>query len=105
MENDYSTAINNIKEKLGDETFATISEDIANIDENFSVVNKNNEELSKTKETLEHEKAELVKTNSSLYNKVVEDRQSNLVGSNGSEDNEEDEHLSLDDITHILSED
>lgn len=96
----FNKTIDAIKEKVGEEDSALISDELLSLMTEHKALTEQNEERGKAIESLKTEKEELVSTNAKLFRRIgFEDNEPMTFGTQQNNTNEkEDEEIKIGDI-------
>lgn len=95
----FNETINHIKEKVGEENSALISDELIALMTEHKTLTEQNEENNKKIETLKTEKDDLVSANSKLFRRLgFEDEQKTTYTNSQTQQNEEVKEINIGDI-------
>ena len=95
----FNETINHIKEKVGEENSALISDELIALMTEHKTLTEQNEENNKKIETLKSEKDDLVSANSKLFRRLgFEDEQKTTYTNSQTQQNEEVKEIQIGDI-------
>ena len=95
----FNETINHIKEKVGEENSALISDELIALMTEHKTLTEQNEENNKKIETLKTEKDDLVSANSKLFRRLgFEDEQKTTYTNSQTQQNEEVKEIKIGDI-------
>lgn len=95
----FNETINHIKEKVGEENSALISDELIALMTEHKTLTEQNEENNKKIETLKSEKDDLVSANSKLFRRLgFEDEQKTTYINSQTQQNEEVKEIKIGDI-------
>lgn len=95
----FNKTINEIKEKVGEENSALISDELISLMTEHKSLTEQNESNAKQIETLKSEKDDLVNANAKLFRRIgFEDEQRTTFSTNETKQNKESEEIQIGDV-------